>query len=84
MSAVKKLVGKVIERGYLPPYIPYWFIQQGMMERVSANIIYQNFCKENSLIRTGVSYCVHSNFIVSHLMAHLDIFHLKIHISIIE
>ena len=32
MAAVKKLVDKVIERGDLPPYIPYYFIQQGMME----------------------------------------------------
>ena len=32
MAAIKKLLDKVIERGDLAPYIPYYFIQQGMME----------------------------------------------------
>ena len=48
MSAVKEVVDKVIERGDLPPYIPYEFTPQGMMERVGAYITYQDFCRGNS------------------------------------
>ena len=56
MSAVKEVVDKVMERGDLPPYIPYEFTQQGMMERVGAYIIYQDFCRGNSLTGSGVYY----------------------------
>ena len=63
MSAVKEAVDEVIKRGDLPPYIPYEFTQQGMMERVGAYIIYQDFCRGDNLIGTGLfaQFCVSNN-----------------------
>ena len=54
ISAVKEVVDKVIKKGDLPPLIPYEFTQQGMMERVGAYIIYQDFCRGVNLTRTGL------------------------------
>ena len=45
MSAVKEVVDKVIKNGNLPPLIPYEFTHQGMMERVGAYLISQDFCR---------------------------------------
>ena len=58
MLAIKEVVDKVIERGDLPPYIPYEFTPQGMMERVGAYITYQDFCRGNSLTAAGMLFVV--------------------------
>ena len=58
MLAIKEVVDKVIERGDLPPHIPYEFTPQGMMERVGAYITYQDFCRGNSLTAAGMLFVV--------------------------
>lgn len=58
MSEVNEVVDKVIKRGDLPPYIPYEFTPQGMMERVGAYITYQDFCRGNILTVAGMSLVV--------------------------
>ena len=71
--AVKKLVDKVIERGDRPPYITYYFIRQGMMERVGANIIYQHFYWGNSLTGTGVCVIVSTAILLSVILATISV-----------
>ena len=57
-SAVKKVVDTVIRKGDLPPYIPYEFTQQGMMDRIGTYLSYQDFCRGDSLLHNnGLSLC---------------------------
>ena len=69
ISEVEEVVDKVINRGDLPPYIPYEFTQQGMMERIGTYIIHQDFCRGNSLLAIGLlSWCY--SFTISNTHSH--------------
>jgi len=59
LSAVREVVDTVIKKGDVPPHIPYEFTQQGMMDRIGVYLLYQDFCRGNSLLDdNGVSVCV--------------------------
>ena len=59
LSAVRKVVDTVIRKGDVPPYVPYEFTQQGLMDRIGTYLLYQDFCKGDSLLHdNGVSLCV--------------------------
>jgi len=57
-SAVRKVVDMVIRKGDVPPYIPYEFTQQGLMDRIGTYLLYQDFCRADSLLQNnGLSVC---------------------------
>ncbi|XP_065915908.1 alpha-1,6-mannosylglycoprotein 6-beta-N-acetylglucosaminyltransferase A-like isoform X3 [Dysidea avara] len=55
LSAVRKVVDTVIRKGDVPPYVPYEFTQQGLMDRIGTYLLYQDFCKGESLLHDNVN-----------------------------
>ena len=56
LSAVRKVVDTVIRKGDVPPYIPYEFTQQGLMDRIGT---IKTSVRETVYYMTMVCLCVY-------------------------